>query len=351
MIGSLQSLRFVFAAMIFLHHFTVNGEGLFYAGGPCGVSFFMILSGFVISAGYSKKVFDSSFKGKEFLLKRLIRLYPLHLLCLFGFLILNISHLSTVDYSKLVPNILLLQSWIPLMKVYFSGNAVSWCLADMMFFYAMFPLLAKLLKGIRLRKMYLYFIFLLAAYFIIMTFLPDAYCHSLLYISPAFRIIDFLFGMLIYKVWQELKNEGWENRIIAWSYIKKSFIEILLILFLIIGITLVSYLEPRYYFAALWWLLMPQLILYFALVNKSGGVISSILRVKWMLALGEISFSVYMIHQMAIGVLHSVFSKLELNMVWQVELVISFLIILSVGYLVFHYYETPVSRYLKKKLI
>lgn len=39
MISSLQSLRFIFAIMIFIHHYTVNGEGLFDAGGTCGVSF------------------------------------------------------------------------------------------------------------------------------------------------------------------------------------------------------------------------------------------------------------------------------------------------------------------------
>ena len=51
MIVSLQSWRFIFALMIFLHHFPVNGKGLFEAGGSCGVSFFLILSGFAMAAG------------------------------------------------------------------------------------------------------------------------------------------------------------------------------------------------------------------------------------------------------------------------------------------------------------
>ena len=70
-----------------------------------------------------------------------------------------------------------------------------------------------------------------------------------------------------------------------------------------------------------------------------------------MIVFGEISFSIYMIHTLGIGVLHAIFDKLKLGMIWQVDFIVSFLIILSVGYFVFHYYETPVSLYLKKKLL
>lgn len=127
MISTLQSLRFVFAIMIFLHHYSVNGCGLFDAGGTAGVSFFIILSGFVMSVGYCGKILKPEFSGKEFFFKRLIRLYPLHLLCLLGFVSLHIMHLDAVGILKLVPNALLIQSYIPIKGIYFSGNAVSWC--------------------------------------------------------------------------------------------------------------------------------------------------------------------------------------------------------------------------------
>lgn len=352
MISSLQSLRFIFAIIIFFHHYVVNGVGLFYAGGACGVSFFIILSGFVMFAGYGNRVLKPEFNEKKFMLTRLIRLYPLHFLCLLGFLCLHIVHLSSIrNILNLIPNVFLLQSWIPIYEVYFSGNAVSWCLADMMFFYAMFPLLAKLLNHSGLKKMCLWFLPLFVIYFLAMILLPDEYCHQLLYISPAFRLMDFLIGMLMYKVYYELENKGWRNKLIALSYTKKSSIELFLVLFLIIVITTVPYLESRYYYAALWWIIMPELILYFAFVDKSGGVISSFLKSRWIVALGEISFSLYMIHYQAIGVLHSIFDKLRLDMIWQAEFAISFLIILSASYLVFHYYETPVSLYFKKKLV
>lgn len=272
MIGNLQSLRFVFAVMIFFHHYTVDGAGLFYAGGACGVSFFMILSGFVMSAGYGDKVLQPDFKKKEYLLKRLIRLYPLHVLCLLGFLVLNMSHLfSLKEVVKLLPNVFLLQSWIPVESVYFSGNAVSWCLADMMFFYAMFPLMIGLLRRGGLSKICCWLIPVLLGYFFIMFLLPDVYCHRLLYISPIFRLLDFFIGILLYGVYQKMDVRGWREKINCCSYLQKSFMELFLFLFLTMVILAVSHLEMRYYCAALWWLIIPELVLYFALVNKSGG--------------------------------------------------------------------------------
>ena len=134
MINSLQSLRGIFAIMIFLHHFPINGKGWFEAGGACGVDFFLILSGFVMSAGYEMKVVSSQFSYRSFMLKRLIRVYPLHLLCLIGFIIIALISAAPVSYRCLIPNLLLLQSWFPMQSVYFSGNAVSWCLSDLLFF-------------------------------------------------------------------------------------------------------------------------------------------------------------------------------------------------------------------------
>lgn len=308
MIASLQSLRFIFAIMIFLHHYSVNGEGLFHAGGPCGVSFFMILSGFVMSAGYLEKVASPDFKNRPFLLKRLIRLYPLHLLCLLGFLCMHISNLTGLDYIKLLPNALLLQSWIPINSIYFSGNAVSWCLSDMLFFYAMFPILAKCLKRFD-KKIGLLIWGLLLLYLIVVIFMPKPYWHSFLYISPVFRLVDFVIGMLTYKFYVQLKEANFDNKIISLSFPKKCMIEILLVLLLLVAILLVPNIGMKYYYALLWWFIMPEIIIMFALFNKSGGVISKLLNNRMLGFVGKFSFTFYMIHQMGINVLHCKQSK------------------------------------------
>lgn len=147
-IDAIQSLRYLYAVLIFLHHFNFNGTINCESLGPCGVSFFLVLSGFVMSFGYEEKVLSENFKTGTFLLKRLTRIYPLHIMCLLIWLVLHISYIINLKHLAVTGiNVLLLQSWIPVKSVYFSCNAVSWCLSDLLFFYAMFPLLARILNG------------------------------------------------------------------------------------------------------------------------------------------------------------------------------------------------------------
>lgn len=54
MIATLQSLRFVFVMLIFLSHFEYKEIAPLDAGGDCGVAFFFLLSGYVLSIRYGK---------------------------------------------------------------------------------------------------------------------------------------------------------------------------------------------------------------------------------------------------------------------------------------------------------
>ena len=78
MIETLQALRFIFVLMIFMSHFTYQGICAFDAGGDCGVSFFFILSGFVLSLGYGSRIREGTFSYGRFMQRRLWKIYPLH---------------------------------------------------------------------------------------------------------------------------------------------------------------------------------------------------------------------------------------------------------------------------------
>ena len=132
---SLQSLRFIFVMLIVMSHLTLPGHSSFDAGGDCGVAFFFILSGFVLSYRYGPSLQDNSYNHQRFLRRRLSKLYPLHLLCLAAWLLMN---RQTID-PRTVTNALLLQSWIPRADYYFSCNAVSWFLSSLFFCYLVFP--------------------------------------------------------------------------------------------------------------------------------------------------------------------------------------------------------------------
>ncbi len=202
--------------MIFCHHI-----GIFEAGGSCGVSFFLVLSGFVMAKGYGEKVRSSGFSYGRFMGKRLLRLYPLHLVCLCVAAVMQLAAEGCeAQWGWLLPNLCLVQSWIPLPSVYFSGNAVSWCLADLLFFYALFP---WLVSGKRTGGSFTSFYLLnivktkalpvreagalllgLLAYSVLMCTLPEAYGNTFLYVFPLMRLPDFLLGICAFRLYEWL---------------------------------------------------------------------------------------------------------------------------------------------------
>lgn len=69
-IATLQSMRFVFCMQIFIcHYFSNLGFHGFDYGGDAGVSFFFILSGFVLSIGCGTRVEEGTFHYVQFLRK------------------------------------------------------------------------------------------------------------------------------------------------------------------------------------------------------------------------------------------------------------------------------------------
>lgn len=271
MINSLQSLRGIFAIFIFLHHIKYNGENVFLDGGPCGVSFFFILSGFVMSAGWQKKIDKRKITKTQLFIRRIIRVYPLHLLCLFVTILLSIGHLSINYFLKLIPNLLLLQSWFPIQSVYFSGNALSWCLCNMMFFYMTFPFIMIIIEK-HIKVFNLSLIFLILSYLYGINFIPESYRHALIYINPIFRLLDFLIGIVLWQFWLKLKKNN--IRIPDSSTMRIGLVNLLEIgsvITLVLTLIFSKYISEAYYYDAYWWGPICLLIIVFTFFNKSGG--------------------------------------------------------------------------------
>ena len=332
--------------MIFLHHFAANGKALFPAGGSCGVSFFMILSGVVMSLGYYNKCMQPHFSYKTFLAKRLIRLYPLHLACLSAFILLHPQILTNGDCFKLIPNLLLIQSWIPIKSIYFYGNAVSWCLSDMMFFYALFPFIVKLTQQNNKTRLLL-FILISVIYIILTLTIPDNYSHQLLYISPLFRIYDFIIGIIIYIIYREY-NES-IRKVINQS-ININAIGFICIAMLSFTIYLFSYINIRFMYAFAYIVPVSMLILYFLIFEKDS-ILTKILNNRLLYKMGEVSFSFYMIHTISFTIMDKIITKLDLNIEWQYKLIIYLLLVSIASLLIYNLYEKPITKYLQKKLL
>ena len=155
-IKTLEGLRAVaFLGVVFCH--TNLAQGYFNLVGHWGVSVFFVLSGFVaLYSQIDKKDFTPSISYNfSYLIKRMKKLYPLHILTTlayipFEFIGESKSPLSTV-LIRLGLNVAFLQEWLPLNKR--SYNGVSWFLCTSALFYFIFPYLLKhIQKGYSVKK-------------------------------------------------------------------------------------------------------------------------------------------------------------------------------------------------------
>ncbi len=137
-IHAIGGFRFVAALAVMIGHFRGRfGFGEFHAAlGGRGVSFFFVLSGFILTYVYHARLKRNGILN--FYFKRIVRLWPLHLVCM-GAAIWVIG--QDIDTAKFAVNAFLLQSWIPDSNWVFSYNGVSWSISTEMFFFFIFPFL------------------------------------------------------------------------------------------------------------------------------------------------------------------------------------------------------------------
>lgn len=140
---------FVVHALVFLPVYPFQKSDLFRSIhalvpmqlGATGVTFFFVLSGFVIywsfTPGTSRRLYYR---------RRILKLWPTHLLTAALFVAV-----ASVPLSRLVtwvPNVLLVHTWVPKWTTVGGLNVPSWSLCAEVLFYALFPLALPLVQKI-----------------------------------------------------------------------------------------------------------------------------------------------------------------------------------------------------------
>lgn len=143
-LASLTSLRFFAAMLVALYHAgvwvesaTASPSGPFRFG-HVGVTFFYVLSGFVLTWNWREGE-----RARSFYLRRFARIYPLHLLTLsVAALLILVLVKGDLAVTTVLAHLLLVQAWVPDASVVFTLNSPSWSLSNEVSFYLVFPLLA-----------------------------------------------------------------------------------------------------------------------------------------------------------------------------------------------------------------
>jgi len=95
--ASLDVLRFLAAGFILLFHFGVRAPTPLgemwpvFRQGWLATDFFLLLSGFILSRAYGKRLFDGRISRVNFVLKRILRFWPSHVLMLLAMLALVVT--------------------------------------------------------------------------------------------------------------------------------------------------------------------------------------------------------------------------------------------------------------------
>jgi peptidoglycan/LPS O-acetylase OafA/YrhL len=354
MIKPLTSLRFFFAFMIFLHHMTFLSKSKSFTlrwiheyilkEGFIGVSFFFILSGFILAYNYRDSILNHKTITSKFYIARIARIYPLHLLTLLIAvpLTLQIPKFDIFLWIKqLFFNLTLTQSFIPVKKIYFSFNSPSWSISNELFFYLLFPFLILLIVKLKNYKYNLFFLipFILFLPLLMLLISPNFY-KNLFYVNPFFRVVDFIIGILLFELYQVIKTK---NKLFKYSILEFSSIILLLVFF-----AFHSYIPLVLRYSVYYWLPMSFIILVFAFQK---GLVSRLLSNKNWILLGEISFAFYMFHQLILKYF-ILLNKSALHLTNE-YVIISIILIVSliVSYGSFIWFENPVNQYLKRVFI
>lgn len=179
--------------------------------GPASVSFFFILSGFILFHTYHTSITAGSFSLRKFWIARFARIFPVYLLGL----VLMVPLMFVAWRSGVIPlgdlgrsgvlSLFLLQSWNVPDAV--SWNAPGWSLSVEAFFYLSFPFIA--LRMLRMSARSAVIVALLLHIATRMAFVNSVGVQKWMDFSgyfPPCRLAEFVLGLAVGRVFLETRN-------------------------------------------------------------------------------------------------------------------------------------------------
>jgi peptidoglycan/LPS O-acetylase OafA/YrhL len=400
-VPALTGLRFVAAFSVLLAHglsaTVANNEPprgavlwLMEASG-FGMTLFFVLSGFVIHYNYASLVTAGGLRGVvAFLWARFARLYPLFLLMMLVYVLVSQRHVAywtghpeqiNSIFQALPYFLLSIQSWIYkvidgdwLIDAIRGGSPPTWSISTEWFFYFAYPFIAWLVLRARSPAVVVIVAGLwCVAWTALSTGLYDrtpqidawavarfgavaaiqeeqtSFVRWLLYVSPYLRIGEFILGVIAAQLYVALRGRKitpGENAVGGAVFLAAAA-----------SVPLIVYLEAAPDVAitifrkmAMNFALAPSVALLVFCAARYRSVASRLLTSRPAIALGEASYSIYLVHSIVLisavklsgGAVHGVAYHV-------VELVVLMAIVVAISLLLYAYYEAPARGWLRQR--
>ncbi len=299
----LDALRGLCALLVVFFHLPVSRHlhplALF-RHGYLFVDFFFVLSGFVIAHAYGGRLGSVKDLG-PFLIKRLGRVWPLHAVMLAAFVGLEPCRLwfhfdAATPFARdrsveaLVNNLLLIQSFN--IHPYLTWNGPAWSISVEMGAYVVFAAIMVLAP----RRFTAISLLLIVAGALIVLTQSTRFMNTTYNFGFPRAVYGFFLGCLVHRIWL-MKPPTFSPVVAGWLQ---------LICLVVVG-AYVSYAQgpwtvaaPLFFAVSIW------------IFAEERGLVSRILSVRPMLALGHWSYSIYMVHMFVITIMLILARKLRI---------------------------------------
>ena len=347
---SLTGIRFFAALMIFVFHFPFPNlpQTLNYITRTwcCGVAFFFILSGFVLTYNYYE---DFKILSKKtcwvYFVARFARIYPLY------FIVMLFCWLKAESSISFIPYLLGIQAWTLNYKTISAIDAPAWSISVEFFLYFMFPLLAVSASKMKLEQNFkklvgaflflVVILFLLPTYFNLTakTFLPVTdYRSVFLWINffPPARLLDFSLGIISGLSFLYYPQK-FKFSLVHWSIVTYASCLIIIAIMATFEYYWSAYNIDAFYAVPFFFLLL-------GLCMNPKTLLAKFLSLRHILILGEISYAFYLLHYPIASVM------LTSNATWVLEVLCylgCLLIIICLSYGFHRLIEIPARTFIR----
>ena len=295
-IRPLTSLRGIAAIYVFFHHLIVFflrpvGEEVgaytaLLANGYLWVDFFFILSGFLLALLYGALIREKALSKKDFLIRRFARIYPLHLVVLLLFVMVQLAVYLKGTTDAFSGQFSLTDLWrslflvhaIQLHPTYTPWNGPSWSISAEWCAYILFPLFVWLVY--RLREGIRQIVFWVCG-FTVLAVVENATSRQLDltgYLGLIRCFVEFSMGIMLYATAYH------SPLMLKWLATSKS--QLLLMLALLVSL----------HFERADLTSVALMVLIVASVSRQETAVTRALSHPWLFFLGTISYSIYMVH-------------------------------------------------------